>query len=100
MLPSFLKPEFRKTIQCPSSQTLLRYRRQRLSKNEVGAIDMHLEQCDFCSAELQLLSRHRNVDENYRLAEIPAQLRRLAEDLLCRRHEPLAGMKRGDHLLH
>jgi hypothetical protein len=100
MLPSFLKTKFRKTIECPSSQTLLRYRRQRLPKKDGEAIEIHLSQCDFCSAELQLLSRHRNVEENYRLTEIPAQLRRLAEDSLFGRPESPAGMKPGDHLLH
>ena len=100
MSPSFLKPNFRKTMQCPSSQTLLRYRRQKLPKTDADEIEIHLQQCDFCSAELQLLSRHRNVEENHRLAEIPVRLRRLAEDLLFRRREPLAGMDRGDHILH
>jgi hypothetical protein len=42
------------------------------------------ELCDFCNAELQLLMRHRNYVEAYRLVEMPGQLRILAEDLLTR----------------
>jgi len=100
MSPSFLKTKFRKTIECPSSQKLLGYRRQTLLKSDNEMIESHLSKCDFCSAELQLLSRHRNVEENYRLVEIPVQLRRLAEDLLFRQPKSLAARKPGDHLLH
>src|ERR1051325_1743873 len=100
MSPSFLKTDFRKTVECPSSQTLLRHLHQMLAEKDGNKIESHLSQCDFCCAELQLLSLYRNVEENYRLAEIPVQLRRLAEDLLFRRPELLAEMKPGDHLFH
>lgn len=40
--------------------------------------------CDFCNAELQLLTRHRSNPEECRLVEMPAGLRRLAERLLGR----------------
>lgn len=82
MMPSSPGKNFRKTAACPSSQSLLRYRRHRLPILDRAAIEIHLRACDFCSAELQLLMRHRSSEEEYRLVEIPRQLRKLAEDLL------------------
>lgn len=89
MMPSLLRKKFCKTSSCPSSQTLLRYRRHRLSCGDSAAIETHLRGCDFCSAELQLLMRHRSSAEEYRLVEMPRQLRRLAEDLLTGPAAPL-----------
>ncbi len=74
--------KFRKTARCPSSQTLLAYRRRRLSLRDRVAVEVHLSSCDFCSAELQLLTRHRYRGEESGITEIPASLRRLAEDIL------------------
>lgn len=75
---------FCKTSRCPSSQTLLRYRRHRLPIAERAEIEIHLRVCDFCNAELQLLTRHRNYVEDSRIVEMPGQLRKLAEDLLSK----------------
>src|SRR4030095_11806274 len=75
---------FCKTTRCPSSQTLLQYHRHRLPIADRAEIEIHLRVCDFCNAELQLLMRHRNYVEEYRLVEMPGQLRKLAEDLLTR----------------
>ena len=75
---------FCKTTRCPSAETLLRYRRRRLPIRNRATVETHLRQCEFCSAELQLLERHRNELEEYRAAEMPIQLRRLAEDLLSK----------------
>jgi len=77
-------PGFCKTTRCPSSETLLRYRGRRLPIEGRATVEIHLEQCEFCSAELQLLKRHRNELDEYRAVEMPAQLRRLAEDLLSK----------------
>jgi hypothetical protein len=79
---------FCKTARCPSSQTLLRYRRHRLPIADRAEIQIHLHACDFCNAELQLLTRHRNYVEESRVVEMPGQLRRLAEDLLTRSTVP------------
>jgi anti-sigma factor RsiW len=87
MSSSFASP-FRKTARCPTSQALLAYRGSLLSSNELSYIDRHLASCDFCNAELQLLMRYRGEAEEYSLAEMPAQLRRLAEDLLRRSTPP------------
>ncbi len=84
-MPSSFASLFRKRISCPSSETLLAYRRSCLDSKETAQIETHLAGCDFCSAELQLLTCHRNQSEEYTLAEMPTQLRRLAEDLLRRK---------------
>jgi hypothetical protein len=80
---------FCKKASCPSSQSLLAYKRSLLGFNQVLYVEAHLASCDFCNAELQLLTRHRdNVDE-YSFAEMPAQLRLLAESLLQKSVAPL-----------
>jgi hypothetical protein len=43
----------------------------------------HLDECDFCGAELQLLSQHAPAKvEKYALSDMPPHLRWLAESLL------------------
>lgn len=79
---SFLNQRFCKTGECPSSEVLLRYRRHQLPLKDRAAIEIHLRRCDFCSAELHLLTKHRVVTEQRRCVEMPAPLRRLAEALL------------------
>lgn len=85
---------FRKRVSCPSSQTLLAFLAYRLGRAELECIELHLVSCDFCSAELQLLARHRIETEEYAFVEMPAQLRRLAESLLRRAAEPFSGLAR------
>ena len=58
----------------------------------LALIEGHLASCDFCSAELQLLSRYRSEAEEYSFVEMPAQLRRLAEALLKRSTAPFKGL--------
>lgn len=73
---------FRKAALCPASQTLLDYRRLRLAPRTTEFVRAHLAGCEFCCAELQLLSRYRYREEAPVLDEIPAALRRLAEMVL------------------
>ncbi len=84
MKPTYSPPRFCKTTRCPSSETLLSYRRRGLPSKDRATVETHLGHCEFCSAELQLLKRHRNELEEYRAVEMPTQLRRLAEDLLSK----------------
>ena|SRR5215813_7182885 len=81
MMASSLTKTFRKTADCPSSQTLLRYRWHPFPGAEKARIENHLRDCDFCNAELQLLMRHGLNPEQYRLGETPGRLRNLAEQL-------------------
>ena len=88
-MSSSLASRFRKTTECPTSQALLAYRGSPTSSDELAFIESHLAGCDFCSAEIQLLTRYRSETEEYSFAEMPAQLQRLAEDLLTRSTAPL-----------
>jgi hypothetical protein len=83
---------FCKTAECPASQALLAYRRSLLSPKELALIESHVGSCDFCSAELQLLARYHCEAEDYSFAEMPIQLRRLAEALLNRTTAPFKGL--------
>lgn len=75
---------FCKQLTCPSAETLLSYGAARLAtelKTEVGT---HLAGCDFCAAELQLLTRHAPPTVQYNeKTKMPAPLRYLAESLLA-----------------
>ena len=82
--------DFRKTAQCPSSQTLLSYHRYGLAITDRTSIQIHLRSCDFCNAELQLLVRHRGSLRESSCAKMPTQLRELAEKLLARNNGALA----------
>ncbi len=80
--PVILK-NFCKTPACPSSEKLLSYRRQQLPLTERLVVESHLTDCDFCSAELELLKRYRTAEKlSYRLVEMPSGFRRIVEDLL------------------
>ena len=74
---------FRKTASCPSCQSLLAYGRG-LENDDAAFIKAHLTGCDFCAAELQLLSRLDSSDEEYVFVEMPTPLRSLAETSLRR----------------
>jgi hypothetical protein len=82
LMPSSFVTAFRKKVSCPSSQTLLVFQRSHLGYEERACIETHLTTCDFCNAELQLLTFHHSDPEVYAFAEMPAPLRRLAEGLL------------------
>jgi hypothetical protein len=75
---------FCKQLTCPSTDTLLSYGAAGLASELKAHVATHLAGCDFCGAELQLLTRHApaaNV-EHYERAKMPAPLRYLAESLL------------------
>ena len=81
-MPSPIVSLFCKTARCPTSQALLAYHRSALATADHVYIQDHLACCDFCSAEVQLLTQYGNDIEEYSFAEMPVLLRRLAEDLL------------------
>ncbi|PYS61213.1 MAG: hypothetical protein DMF76_11655 [Acidobacteria bacterium] len=83
---------FRKRASCPSSQELLGYHLSSVTDEERSRIQAHLFFCEFCNAELQLLTRHRADVEEDALVEMPAQLRRLAERLLSRSAAAFSGL--------
>ena len=82
MKPVACSQKFCKTVRCPSSETLLGYRRNRVTIVERLLVESHLRECDFCSAELELLKRHRYEIQDDPIAEVPSRVRRLASALL------------------
>lgn len=81
MYPSLVSV-FRKQTGCPSAEMLLCYQTDNLSTGQYAWIASHLDVCEFCSAELQLLTAHRPVEEECPVADMPLHLRCLAEALL------------------
>ena len=75
---------FNKQATCPSSDMLLSYHRVGLAAEQRAWVASHLAACDFCGAELQLLVKYSPTGEEYKLTDIPMNLRRLAEALLGR----------------
>lgn len=91
-MPSLFVSLFCKTVCCPTSQALLAFQRMVPANTDRAYIEDHLEYCDFCSAELQLLTRHRCDGEEYSFVEMPTQFRQLAEDLLKRSKPTIRGL--------
>lgn len=73
---------FSKQATCPSSEMLLSYQRVGLAAEQRAWVASHLAACDFCGAELQLLTKYSPNGEEYTVTDIPLNLRRLAEALL------------------
>lgn len=75
---------FCKQLTCPSAETLLSYQTASYASELQAEVTLHLAACDFCSAELQLLTKHTTrCAERYEKAKMPAPLRYLAESLLA-----------------
>ena len=50
-------------------------------------IERHLHDCDFCSAESQLLNRYRLETEEAEIVEMPSHLQKLAVSLFGKTSE-------------
>ena len=81
-MPSSITAWFRKLRTCPRTETLLTFS---AGVRGGGRVAEHVEECDFCGAEVQLLSRHAPTAAPLPFAALamPAALRRLAEDVLA-----------------
>ena len=74
---------FTKQAACPSSTVLLAYRLNRLAVEMTTLVKWHLDGCDFCSAEIQMLGHHvAHLKGEAKPPAIPVNLRVLAEALL------------------
>lgn len=75
---------FCKRATCPSSEILLAYRTCGLAAEQRVWVETHLDECDFCGAEFQLLTEHAPAEEEEECAfvDIPSNLRCLAQSLL------------------
>ena len=82
-MPSSMTAWFRKLRTCPRTETLLSFS---AGARRGGRVAEHVRSCDFCGAEVQLLSRHAPPAAALPFAAplaLPEPLRRLAEDLLA-----------------
>jgi hypothetical protein len=74
---------FTKQAACPSSGALLDYRLNRLAPEMSTLVKWHLNDCDFCWAEVQMLGHHSTHPKGEaKPPAIPVNLRVLAEALL------------------
>jgi hypothetical protein len=74
---------FCKRRACPSSGALLRYHDAPLKREAERLVGEHVASCDFCGAELQLLSKFPPKGAHaFQPARMPWHLYRLAKDLL------------------
>jgi hypothetical protein len=74
---------FCKRATCPSSETLLTHKTHTLAAEQTVWVESHLDECDFCGAEFQLLTEHAPTEEEEcEIVEMPSSLRCLAHSLL------------------
>jgi hypothetical protein len=75
---------FCKQASCPSAAMLLSYREFELESEANASVTQHLEICEFCCAELQLLAAYPQSTDEYSVdVAIPIPLRRLAEEIFA-----------------
>lgn len=84
-MPSTSTARFRKLRTCPQTEMLLTFCQGARTAARAGRVAEHVESCDFCGAEVQLLSRYAPPAGALPHAAhtMPTHLRRLAEDLLA-----------------
>ena len=82
-MSSFAGSEFEKKLHCPTSEVLLSYQQRDLNCGRTSQIASHLAECDFCAAELQLLSKCSLAKESHECPPVPVSLRALAEGLFA-----------------
>ena len=73
---------FCKSRNCPTTETLLLFLSNKLESEETEIVTHHLDRCEFCCAELQLLGAYSPPVESCATPEIPFPLRQLAEIML------------------
>lgn len=75
---------FQKLRTCPTAEVLVLYGEAELTRERRERVAYHLSACDFCGAEMQLLSKHwtSQCPAFPTDGEIPSHLRRLAEDIM------------------
>jgi hypothetical protein len=77
---------FCKLSTCPSAAALVAFSQTALGKERHEQVAAHLEICDFCCAELQMLTQHSFYGEiDCPKVDMPLHLRLLAESILASR---------------
>jgi hypothetical protein len=73
---------FAKAASCPSADVLLTFSKSSLVTAQTQLVVAHLNHCDFCRAELQLLKKFPCKPEVVAVVEMPQSLRLFAESIL------------------
>lgn len=73
---------FSKNANCPSSQGLLAFQQGETSDTENKDIGGHLQNCEFCAAEVEFYARCPQAEGGCTVTEIPFPLFELARRLL------------------
>lgn len=73
---------FCKQSDCPPAKSLMAYRAGLISGAAGEEIARHLDECEFCGAELQLLLRCPAKEEYCQAVEVPPSLRVLFEAII------------------
>lgn len=85
---------FSKNSNCPSSEKLLAFQKGEARISVSEHIRRHLIECEFCSAEIELYSRHPPADAPIGKADIPPSLRELAEALLSHKNRDFKSLNK------
>src|SRR5687768_7011162 len=73
---------FYKTENCPPSDKLLAFQKDRTQHDACGDISDHLLECEVCAAEVEFYRVHPPLDETVVAAKMPTPLFELANALL------------------
>ena len=90
--------DFEKKWHCPPSLVLVSYYQRQLSIQQASQITSHLGTCDFCAAELQLLSKVPSATEFCDSPQMPEHLRALAVALLTKDYPGSKGLMLDNHM--
>ncbi|MEP6923555.1 MAG: hypothetical protein ABI954_03740 [Pyrinomonadaceae bacterium] len=81
---------FCKSRNCPLTEEIRLFANDELETDEARTVVKHLEECEFCSAEVQFLANFPERGETLPVPELPFQLRQLADIMLAEKtHEQL-----------
>ena len=73
---------FAKAASCPSADVLVAFSKSSLVPAQTQSVLAHLNHCDFCRAELQLLKKFPCQPERVAVVPMPQSLRVFAEAIL------------------
>ena len=83
---------FCKSLNCPSSQVLLAFENCEVSTSENNRIKAHLDECEFCSAEVEFYAHYPQEEDPVATVEIPIPLYELAQSLLNIKHKDYSAL--------
>jgi hypothetical protein len=86
-MPLIKMMTFCKSPKCPSSESLLSYQKGEISGKTAQKIEKHLEDCEFCPAEVEFYERFPQSEVSHATVEIPIPLLELAKALLSTKNE-------------